>query len=776
MNSTALLLSLLAPASGDLPTPSVPFSVDNPAFADLPDVRLAQQRRGAALATKAALSVDRSNAMAAPAGSFVVPASSARLGSSNLPAGAMTVSSVGSGDLHITFNDSVLWEDSTDPNLQVLLNGSLTINPITLSVASSVLGTSTNLAELTALTRAACALELSATAGADYESDLDPILFPLPPIAVGGFSVVPVLSVGFGVSGEATANLVTSTVEQLAFEGGVGLGNGGFFGIPVAPQALVQFESPVFTQGTGAEGLLGVTAGIYFVVLSSSGVPIGVPFVGGAAGTQLFFQPTVDPWWDLDLNLAVNGGWYTQAFVPLFEQELYSDSFDLADAGGPFTPLYDPSASRWSRQVNAEDGIELLRDVAFAGNGDLLVVGDQDAAGARALVARLSSHGAPVWAKRADGLAQGGFPNVVFESEAGDLVVAGNRLTTGRPFVSRFDSLGNLTFARAIDLPETLGVLHETIELPGGDLVLAGSAQVNGILRPSAIRIDSSGNLVWAQAAELESAQAGAYRDVIRLADGRIALCGDTTYDSENDEVEFNAGLVTVLESNGTLVRHRVVGSPWVIEGVASLAETPGGGLVVAGHVDREDHVLWAFELDAAGDLSWTRTFWGDPTEGASFDGQFDRANEIRAVDGGYVVAATTGIGDGRDAQLFKLDERGRPVFWKSFAGVEADGLLALEVTDDNELLAGGFTKSVESQDGTTGVQNFWLVRTSIDGQLRFDEGTGMTCWNDELSFSSTDEVTALEPTGQLTALVPSVVPFAPVFVDVSLDTELLSL
>ena len=92
--------------------------------------------------------------------------------------------------------------------------------------------------------------------------------------------------------------------------------------------------------------------------------------------------------------------------------------------------------------------------------------------------------------------------------------------------------------SRALEL-----LLNEAMRLERSEYLGAGPYERTGARRGYA-----NGNVLWSEVADLDRGAGGSYREVLRMQGGRLALCGETIYDSDSGEIELNAGLVTILE------------------------------------------------------------------------------------------------------------------------------------------------------------------------------------------------------------------------------------
>ena len=164
-------------------------------------------------------------------------------------------------------------------------------------------------------------------------------------------------------------------------------------------------------------------------------------------------------------------------------------------------------------------------------------------------------------------------------------------------------------------------------------------------------------------------------------------------------------------------------------EFIYSLAETSGGGYVMAGKTSssgagRTDALL--VKTDGNGVQEWVMTYGGSES---------DMVWQVReTADGGYVMAGgTSSSGAGcSDAWLIKTDNAGNEEWSRTFGGPDDDEARAVLETADNGFILAGYTDSL----GTA--RELWLIKTDSHGNEE---------WSRTFGGNSTQEAWAMERT-----------------------------
>jgi hypothetical protein len=188
-----------------------------------------------------------------------------------------------------------------------------------------------------------------------------------------------------------------------------------------------------------------------------------------------------------------------------------------------------------------------------------------------------------------------------------------------------------------------------------------------------------------------------------QAADGGYIIVGKTqSYGAGGNDV----WLVRTDERGDTLWT-RTFGGPGYDEG-RSVAQTPDGGYVIAGHTNSfgaGGFDVWLIRTDGYGDSVWTRTFGGAAGENG-FSVQV-------TSDSGYVITGYTssyGAG-GFDVWLVRTDPNGDTMWTRAYGGPSFDVGTSIQQTADGGCIISGGTQSFGAGDF-----DIWLLKTDSMG------------------------------------------------------------
>jgi len=138
-----------------------------------------------------------------------------------------------------------------------------------------------------------------------------------------------------------------------------------------------------------------------------------------------------------------------------------------------------------------------------------------------------------------------------------------------------------------------------------------------------------------------------------------------------------------------------------------TLIQCEDGGFILGGYsgVYGESCDIWLVKTNANGDSLWSRTFGGDSSEVCN--------SVIQTMDGGYALAGyTRSFGaDKQDFYLVRTDENGELQWTRTYGGEEDDCCNSIILARDGGFILAGTTRSFGS-----GREDFWIVRTDVNG------------------------------------------------------------
>jgi len=253
----------------------------------------------------------------------------------------------------------------------------------------------------------------------------------------------------------------------------------------------------------------------------------------------------------------------------------------------------------------------------------------------------------------------------------------------------------------------------DLVQTTDGGYAIAGSTNSLGIHQDGwLIKVDASGNHLW------NNTYGGTGEDrayaLVQTVDGGYALaCSTYSFGVGNSDV----WLVKVDASGNHLWNNTYGGTGE--DDPLTLIQTTDGGYVLAGRtysfgVGNSD--FWLVKVDASGNHLWNNTYGGTGE---------DRAYAlVQTVDGGYALAGTSNSwGTGaHDFWLVKTDAGGDHLWNKTYGGTGEDFAYALVETTDGGYTLTGPTYSFGASNG-----DVWLVKTSIEGNVQWNQTYGGT-------------------------------------------------
>jgi hypothetical protein len=280
--------------------------------------------------------------------------------------------------------------------------------------------------------------------------------------------------------------------------------------------------------------------------------------------------------------------------------------------------------------------------------------------------------------------------------------------------VMRLDESGNVVWARQFPAR-----LSGTTPIPEGGYLVTG--MMNDFWTDgedlTAVRLDEDGNVEWQKTYALLDIYEEPVRDVVGTEDGGFVLVGSA--------MGYSAAAVCVLKlSGGGFVEWAAVyeNGEHTWERVFGVVESDDGGLLVAGVTDALslypgtiDNDVLVLELDGAGSFLAARAIHADYGVLEAYDCE-------RTDDGGYLVVGGSRRDDlpaGPEAFVMKLDG-GLNILWARTYGGSAEELLrAILVTEDGYVLTG------RTESFGEGGSDIWLLGLSGDGEPEWQRTFG---------------------------------------------------
>ena len=310
------------------------------------------------------------------------------------------------------------------------------------------------------------------------------------------------------------------------------------------------------------------------------------------------------------------------------------------------------------------------------------------------------------------------FAHAVALSGDGGFVIAGETRSHGTgsqdAWLVKLNADGREAWSQTYGGPES-DIVYAVQKTSDGGYVLAGETHSFGGATSSRsnfwlIKTDSNGNQEWQRTydanAGFSSSDPGnsdAARAVRQTRDGGYILAGSSTGASGT-----SIRLVRTGAQGGMLWSSDAGGPAGAL--AYDIAETPGGGLVIAGNTSSagggSDALL--IKTGADGAQEWSRSYGGILNDEA-------RSLALTA-DGGYALGGfswSQGAGLS-DFWLVKADSSGEEEWQRTFGGVPRDAAHALIQTSDGGFALAGWSESFSGGDRS------WIIKTDSAGGLQW--------------------------------------------------------
>jgi hypothetical protein len=221
-----------------------------------------------------------------------------------------------------------------------------------------------------------------------------------------------------------------------------------------------------------------------------------------------------------------------------------------------------------------------------------------------------------------------------------------------------------------------------------------------------AVRIDSSGNMVWNKT-YLED-YGSEFRNVQKTTDGFL-LVGNTFLSSGNEDA-----WILRIDDQGNALWNKTIGGERFNKVFA--AATAPDGFVFAGLTNSSKSGIscaWLLKTDTEGNLLWNKTY------------EEMRDSVFRTIlvttTGDYVVAGySDSAGNGNyDSLLMKTDSRGAVIWNETFGGLESDKAYAIAGSTNGYIIVG------ETHSNHEADADAFVMKTDLDGRLVWNETYG---------------------------------------------------
>ena len=310
-------------------------------------------------------------------------------------------------------------------------------------------------------------------------------------------------------------------------------------------------------------------------------------------------------------------------------------------------------------------------------------------------------------------------------------------------WVVKLDSLGEIIWEKNYGGFDT-DKASSVVETEMGDFLVAGSSLSIGNDVSSnygnediwVIKINSDGILLWEKnygGFDNENAE-----DIQLTSDGGIIVTGYS--ESNEGDLTGNKGdfdfWIFKTDASGNLQWQKNLGGSSADWGYG-VKENSSGEFIVAGSTfssngDVSDnngfYDFWIVKLSQSGTLVWERNF-GGITEERAYALELTQNEEIIAA--GTSISSDGDVGGnngGNDAWFVKLNQNGDLIWSHNYGGIQEDRSFSIWETNDKGFITAGFSRSSNADvNNNYGGKDGWLIKLVEDGNMEWEQNYGGT-------------------------------------------------
>lgn len=246
--------------------------------------------------------------------------------------------------------------------------------------------------------------------------------------------------------------------------------------------------------------------------------------------------------------------------------------------------------------------------------------------------------------------------------------------------------------------------------------------------------------------------------DMIQTQDGGYAILGYSK--STDGNLTENAGAndfwVCKLNASGTIIWQKSYGflgadigyaitetndNGYLITGVLDVSASNGQGNSKANGTLHAGGDYWAIKLDINGEKQWSKFFGGTFT-----DTPYD---VVQTKNDNYIIVGSSDSDDvdiknnkgTYDFWVVNISEDGNLLWEKSFGGSEIDEAWGVTISNDDNLIIIGDTRSGDKDvSKNNGAADIFVIKISTDGDLLWEKSFGGTNFDTARSITKTSD------------------------------------
>ncbi|GEM_PF-4759393 len=162
-----------------------------------------------------------------------------------------------------------------------------------------------------------------------------------------------------------------------------------------------------------------------------------------------------------------------------------------------------------------------------------------------------------------------------------------------------------------------------------------------------------------------------------------------------------------------------------------AVQQTYDGGYILTGFTESYSYGLedvWLVKMDEDGNEVWAKHMGG-------YD--FDEGNDVKQTSDGYIVVGYTQsfTSENADVYVVKTDAAGSVSWWRTFGGDDDDVAKSVCVADNGDFVIAGYTKSFGA-----GLSDFWVIRLNTYGDTIWTKTFGGAATDQAFSIKETSD------------------------------------
>ncbi len=277
-------------------------------------------------------------------------------------------------------------------------------------------------------------------------------------------------------------------------------------------------------------------------------------------------------------------------------------------------------------------------------------------------------------------------------------------------FITKLDDSSNVVWSKIIGGPGNDLAVYMDTTFDGGFIICGSTNSFSGTFDPFAMKIDNSGNILWANYYFWWGDDQGAY--ITPTADYGYIMTGGSNSQGAGGYDAYSLK----IDASGSIMWCRSYGGLLDDFG-AAIRQAPDGGYVIAGNTFSFGNAGEIFTIKIFGDggYSWSKSYGSLGV---------DNVRDMAAVSGGFVMCgSTTSFGVAvEDGYLLSIDNNGF-LFWsRTFGGLlgEDDRFYSIKSITTGGIIVSGYMKNTGGSS-----EDYIVLRLFSDGAFNWLKSSG---------------------------------------------------